>query len=118
MWASGQRAAHVSDELEAGAVGKAKVGEDHVGAHGIGAAHCLRDGACLGDDLDAIGTIKDVADAAAYYFVVIQHQNSDVVHGNRLTRGPGFARGQGPGSHDVSVAMGSELASRSHVRWS
>jgi hypothetical protein len=115
-----QRAAHVSDELKSGAVGEAKVRENDVGADGIGAAHCLRYGASLGDDLDAIGAVQNVADATAYYLVVIQHQNPDVVHGNRLTRGPGFTRGQGPGSHDEFRAQTDllDVASRSHVRWS
>ena len=115
-----KRAAHVSDQLEAGAVRKAKIGEHHVGAHGIGAAHCLRDGACLGDDLDAIGAIQDVADAAADDFVVVQDQNSDVAHVNRLTLGPDSARGQGPGSHaHFSVEHVYVRGTHgSHVRWS
>ena len=69
----GQRAAHVCDQLKTGAGWQTQIGQHHIGTDRVGTTDGLCDGAGLGDDFNAVGAVEDVADAAAYYLVVIQH---------------------------------------------
>ena len=54
------------------------------GPHSVRAAHSLRNVGRLGDHLEAIGAVKDVANAAPHNLMVVEHHHGDVGHATSL----------------------------------
>ena len=85
---AGDGLAHLVHELDAGAVGQLEVDEDDVGAHELGPAQGLRLTAGLGDDLEAIGPIDDLSDAAANDLVIVDDHDPDGLGGGGAGHAP------------------------------
>ena len=79
-------------ELDAGAVGQLEVHEDDVGADQLGPTHRLSPRTRLGDDVEPIGAVNDLGDAATDDLVVVHDHDADdlrrwgVCHTRDITR--------------------------------